>query len=73
MTISWTEKITNEEVLDKVGMKWQLVNTIRRRQLSGFIGHKFRREEGLERKIIEAEIAEKKIKDVRLDDEEIEC
>ena len=32
MRISWTEKLTNEEVLEKVGSERKFLATIRRRQ-----------------------------------------
>ena len=43
MKISWTERKTNEEVLQAMGTSRELMNTIRRRQLS-FMGHTIREE-----------------------------
>ena len=76
MRISWTEKLTNEVVLEKVGSERQLLTTIRRRQWR-FVGHELRREGGIEKNILEAEMTGKKgkrkteIEDVRLDNGEI--
>ena len=42
MSISWTEKLTNKVMLEKVGAGRQLLNTIRRRQWK-FVGHELRR------------------------------
>ena len=58
MRISWTEKLTNEVVLDKVGAGRGLLTTIKRRQWR-FIGHELRGG-GIERSILEAEIAGKR-------------
>ena len=49
----------NEEVLAKIGMKRQQINTIKKMQW-GFIAHEFRRERGDRKKIIEAEMAGKR-------------
>ena len=38
MRIPWTARITNEEVLERVGVGRSLIGTIRKRQLS-FLGH----------------------------------
>ena len=54
MRISWTEKLTNEVVLEKVGSERQLLTIIRRRQWR-FVVHELRREEGIEKNILEAE------------------
>ena len=49
LRISWTKKITNEKVLELVGNKRSLMETIRKRQLST-VGHIIIiRENGLER------------------------
>ena len=53
MRISWTEKLTNEVVLKKVGSERQLLATIRRRKWR-FFGHELIREGGIERNILEA-------------------
>ena len=55
MRISWTEKLTNELVLEEVGSERQLLTTIRRRQRR-FVGHELRREGGIEKNILEAEM-----------------
>ena len=73
MRISWTEKLVNEVVLDKVGAERELLTTIKRRQ---FIGHELRGG-GIERNILEAEMAGKRargrqIKEARLNEGEIE-
>jgi len=59
MRISWTEKLTNEVVLEKVGSERQLLTTIRRRQWR-FVGHELRREGGIEKNILEAEMTGKR-------------
>ena len=59
MRISWTEKLTNEVVLEKVGSERQLLTTIRRRQWR-FVGHKLRREGGIEKNVLEAEMTGKR-------------
>ena len=46
LRISWTEHITNEEVLRRMGARRKLMNNIRKRQLQ-FLGHVMRKE-GLE-------------------------
>ena len=43
MRISWTERRTNESVLQEIGKPRELLKTIRKRQLS-FLGHALRRE-----------------------------
>ena len=58
MRISWTEKLSTDEVLSKVGMKRGLLNIARKKQWS-FIGHELRRG-GIEKNIIEAEMAGKR-------------
>ena len=57
MRISWTNKRTNEVVLEKLRTERQLLSTIRRRQWR-FIGHELRRGR-IERNILEAEMVEK--------------
>ena len=59
MTISWTEKLTNEVVLEKVGSERQLLTTIRRRQWR-FVGHELRRGGGIEKSVLEAEMTGKR-------------
>ena len=44
LRISWTDHMSNEEVLAKMGTRRKLVETIRTRQLQ-FLGHVLRREE----------------------------
>ena len=56
--ISWTDKLTNEAVLEKVGAKRQLLNTIRRQWQ--FVGHELRRDGEIEKKIMEAEMGGKR-------------
>ena len=46
LRVSWTEKKTNEAVLDDAGVKRSLIKTIRKRQLQ-FLGH-LNRHKGLE-------------------------
>ena len=41
--ISYTERITNKDVLDRVGLRKNLMNTIRKRQAK-FFGHSMRRQ-----------------------------
>ena len=55
MRISWTDKLTNEAVLEKVGAERQLLNIIRRRQWK-FVWHELRREGGIEKNNLEAEM-----------------
>ena len=59
MRMSWTEKLTNEVVLEKVGSKRQILTTIRRRQWR-FVGHELRREGGIEKNILKAEMKRKR-------------
>ena len=40
--IKWSEKVTNEQVLDRIGEKWTLLNNILRRKVN-WIGHILRR------------------------------
>ena len=60
MRISWTEKLANEVVLDKVGAERELLTAIKRRQWR-FIGHELRGG-GIERNILEAEMSGKRAK-----------
>ena len=53
MSISWTEKLTNEVVLKKAGSERQILTTIRRTQWR-FVGHELRREGRIEKNILEA-------------------
>ena len=57
--ISWTEILTNEVVLGKVGSETQPLTTIRRRQWR-FVGHELRREGGIEKIIWVAELTGKR-------------
>ena len=50
--ISWTDRVTNEEVLQRVGTERNLLRTIRKRQLE-FLGHVVRKE-GLEDLVLTA-------------------
>ena len=59
MRISWTEKLTNEVVLEKAGSERQLLTSIRRRQWR-FVGHELRREGGIEKNSLEAEMTGKR-------------
>ena len=58
MRISWTEKLTNEVVLEKVRSERQLLTTIRRKQWR-LVGHELRRG-GIEKNILEAEMTRKR-------------
>ena len=49
--VSWMDKITNEEILNKVGEKRQLISVIRNRQ-KNWIGHVLRGK-GLLREVME--------------------
>ena len=59
MRISWTDKLNNEAVLEKEGVERQLLSTIRKRQRK-FVGHELRREGGIEKNILEAEMGGKR-------------
>ena len=61
MRISWTDKLKNEAVLEKVGVEGQLLNTIRRRHWN-FVRHVLRREGAIEKNILEAEMGGKRAK-----------
>ena len=50
LKISWTEKVTNEEVLERMSARRELLYNIHNRQMS-FLGHIIRKE-GLERDIL---------------------
>ena len=54
MRISWTEKKSNEEVMEIAGYKRFLLKTIRKRQLQ-FFGH-INRADGLEKQIFSEKI-----------------
>jgi len=56
--ISWTEKITNEEVLRRVGVERQLLNMLRNRKKS-WIGHTLRHD-GLLKEVIEGRMEGKR-------------
>ena len=56
--IKWQEHITNEEVLNKVGEKKSLINTITRRQ-KNWIGH-FLKGNNLIKELIEGQLCRKK-------------
>jgi len=56
MRISWTEKLTNEVLFEKVDTERQLSTTTRRRQWR-FVGHELRREREIEKNILEVEMA----------------
>ena len=58
MRILWTEKLTNEVVLEKVRSERQLLTTIRRQWR--FVGHELKREGGIEKNILEAEMTGKR-------------
>ena len=55
--IAWTEKLTNEVVLEKVGSQRQLLTTSRRQWR--FVGHELRIG-GIEKNILEAEMTGKR-------------
>ena len=50
MRISWTEKKSNEEVMEMAGYKRSLLKTIRERQLN-FFGH-INRADGIEKRLL---------------------
>ena len=54
MRISWTEKKSNEEVIEMAVYKRSLLKTIRKRQLQ-FVGH-INRADGLEKQILTGKI-----------------
>ena len=54
MRISWTEKKSNDEVMEMAGCKRSLLKTIRKRQLQ-FFGH-INRADGLEKQILSGKI-----------------
>ena len=56
--ISWTEKITNEEVLRRVGEKRSMVETIIRRK-KNWMGH-IMRGDGLMKEVMEGKMEGKK-------------
>ena len=56
--MSWTEHITNREVLRKAGSERSLLNTIRKQQLK-FLGH-IMRKEGLENLTLTGQIEGKR-------------
>ena len=56
--ISWTEKITNEEILRKVGEKRSMVETIVRRK-KNWIGH-IMRGDGLMKEVMERKMEDKR-------------
>src|ERR1044071_8145793 len=58
--ISWTYKITNEEVLDRVCIDRQLINALRNRKKS-WIGHVLRGD-GLLKEVIEGRMEGKRIR-----------
>ena len=58
MRISWTEKKSNEEVMEMAGYKRSLLKTIRKRQLH-FLGH-ISRADGLEKRILSGKICRTK-------------
>ena len=58
--ISWTYKITNEEVLERVGTDRQLINALRNRKKS-WIGHVLRGD-GLLKEVIEGRMEGKRIR-----------
>ena len=59
--VSWMDKITNEEILNKVGEKRQLISVIRNRQ-KNWIGHVLRGE-GLLREVMEGRMEGKRSRD----------
>ena len=58
--ISWTYKITNEEVLERVGTGGQLINALRNRKKS-WIGHVLRGD-GLLKEVIQGRMEGKRIR-----------
>ena len=59
LRISWVQKVTNEAVLEKMKVKRELMNIIREKQWR-FVGHLLREKSGIERHIIETEMAGKR-------------
>ena len=58
LKVSWTEKRSNQEILEMAGMKRSLLNTIRKRQMK-FMGHVYRKG-GIEHLSITGKIEGKK-------------
>ena len=58
LKIAWTEKKTNEEILNEIGIERSLIVTIKKRQLS-FFGHMMRKE-GLEHLAITGKVEGKR-------------
>ena len=54
LRISWTERVSNTDVLRRMGVERLLMRTIKERQCR-FIGHLLRETEGVERHILENE------------------
>ena len=52
MRIPWTDKLTNEEVLQRAGVERKLIGEIRTRQMR-FLGHVIRKD-GLENRALTA-------------------
>ena len=58
--VSWMDKITNEEMLNKVGEKRQLIRVIRNKQ-KNWIGHVLKGE-GLLREVMEGRMEVKRVR-----------
>ena len=58
LRVSWTEKKTNDAVLDDAGVQRSLIKTIRKRQLQ-FLGH-LNRHKGLEHLVLTGKIEGKR-------------
>ena len=59
LKLSWVQKETNEVVLEKMKVKWELLNITRARQWA-FVGHLLRENDGMEHHIIETEMVGKR-------------
>ena len=61
LRISWTEKITNEEVLEKINCERQLINILDSTKLT-FIGHQLRKEYTLEKILLLGSVYVKRLR-----------
>ena len=59
MKISWTEKKSNEEILNMIGMDRMLIKVIKKRKMAYF-GHLMRRSDGLQRLLLDGKIEGKR-------------
>ena len=61
LRISWTEKITNEEVLEKINCEKRLINILDSRKLT-FIGHQLRKGYTLEKILLLGSVYGKRLR-----------